>query len=250
MEIDLIAIFVLGFLSSFSHCYGMCGGFVMAYSLKVAERKSTGSRLQLIIPHLMYNSGRVLTYTFLGFWFGLLGGSFKHLVHDYQSILFIFAGIFMTLMGLDLLGLFNISTPKSFPGFGRYRQLVGSLLNRANAKNIFLYGLILGFIPCGLVYIAGAKAVSAGNVLGGMATMLAFGLGTIPALFILGLSANLISARLRNKVFKIAAVFVILFGLFTVAKGVMKLAGIPMPWMQQQMSGEQHPGSMMEMEHD
>ncbi len=250
MEVDLIAIFVLGFLSSFSHCYGMCGGFVMAYSLKVTDGAAPGtSRLRLLIPHLMYNSGRVLTYTFLGFWFGILGGSFKHVVHDYQSILFIFAGLFMTLMGFDLLGLFNISTPKSFPGFGRYKRLIGSLLKKTTVKNIFLYGLVLGFIPCGLVYIAGAKAIAAGTAWGGMATMLAFGLGTIPALFVLGLSANLITARFRNIVFKVAAVFVILFGLFTITKGVYKLADIPMPWMkagQHQM----HQGHTMETGHD
>ncbi len=232
MNVDLIAVFVLGFLSSFSHCYGMCGGFVMAYSMRVTEGATPSTnRLRLMIPHLMYNSGRVLTYTFLGLWFGLLGSSFKMVVIDYQSILFIFAGIFMILMGFDLLGLFNISTPKSFPGFGTYKRLIGSLLHKTTAKNIFLYGLVLGFIPCGLVYIAGARAVAAGSAVGGMATMLAFGLGTIPALFVLGLSANLITVRFRNIVFKIAAVFVILFGLFTVLKGVYKLADIPMPWM-------------------
>lgn len=222
----------------------------MAYSLKVAEKKSVGGRLQFILPHLMYNCGRVLTYTFLGFWFGMLGGSFKHLIHDYQSVLLIFAGLFMVLMGLDLLGLFNISIPKNYPGFGSYKQLVGSLLNRTNAKNIFLYGLILGFIPCGLVYVAGFKAVAVGTIYGGMATMLFFGLGTIPALFILGISANLITVRFRKKVFRIAAVFVLLFGIFTITKGVMNLAGLPMPWMQHQMSGEQHPVTMMEMGHD
>ncbi len=233
MEIDLLAIFVLGFLSSFSHCYGMCGGFVMTYSLKAAENSTASGKFNLILPHLMYNSGRVLTYTFLGFWFGILGGSFKTVIHDYQSILFIFAGIFMTLLGLDLLGLFNISNPGKLPGMASYQRFIRSLLKNISAGNIFLYGLILGFIPCGLVYIAGVKAVSTGSALGGMSMMLVFGLGTIPALFVLGISTNLITARFRRKVFKIAAVFVILFGLFTTAKGVMKLNGIPMPWMQE-----------------
>jgi len=212
----------------------------MAYSIKTQDAENGNSWIRSILPHLMYNSGRVLTYTFLGFWLGILGNSFKFFVIDFQSILFILAGIFMSFMGLDLLGLFNISSPVKIPGFVKYKQFVHSLLNKKKPNSIFIYGLTLGFIPCGLVYIAGAEAVASGSGLNGLAIMLSFGLGTIPALFLLGVSTRLITAHFRNRVFKIAAIFVILFGVFTVTKGVYRLMELPLPWMNHSMHSMDH----------
>ncbi|NQV37916.1 MAG: sulfite exporter TauE/SafE family protein [Candidatus Marinimicrobia bacterium] len=232
MNLDLPSIFIIGFLSSFSHCYGMCGGFVMAYSLKA---NSTEEKVKRILPHLMYNLGRVITYAFLGALFGLLGASLQLFIHDAQSILFILAGLFMVGMGLDLAGWVSISIPGKIPGIATYKRIIGSLLGQITAKNMFLYGIVLGFIPCGLVYIAGAEATASGSVVNGILIMLSFGLGTIPALFILGMSAQYFSQRFRKIVFKVAAIFVILFGLFTIVKGGMKLGDIPMPWMKHDM---------------
>ncbi len=224
MAFDFSAIFLIGFLSSFSHCYGMCGGFVIAYAVKVPEHTKWFSWKRLI-PHLLYNGGRIMTYTFLGAWLGLLGGSVRFALQDYQSVVFILAGIVMILVGLDLSGLVSISSPRFLPGLNRYTTFVGSLIRKINYRNLFLYGLVLGFIPCGLVYVAGAQAAATGNPLEGMIIMAIFGLGTLPALFILGLTANLISDQFRRRVFKVAALVVILFGLWTVWKGAMKLTG-------------------------
>ncbi len=201
----------------------------MAYSLK-AEK--TTVKLQRIMPHLMYNIGRVITYTFLGALFGLLGAGLKNVIHEAQSVLFILAGLFMVGMGLDLAGWLTFSAPSRIPGLSLFKRSIGSLLANITSRNMLMYGLILGFIPCGLVYVAGAKATASASLTSGMLIMASFGLGTIPALFILGLGANLISMRFRKTVFKVAAVCVILFGLFTIFKGGMKLAGKPMPWMQ------------------
>lgn len=238
MTIDLTAMFVLGFLSSFSHCYGMCGGFVMAYSV---NRENGTTNLRKILPHLMYNFGRVLTYGFLGFWLGLLGGSFKLIIADFQSILFIFAGMFMSFMGIDLLGLIKIPVNIRFPGFIKYKQFIHYLLNKRNNRSIFLYGLTLGFIPCGLVYIAGAEAIASSTGLSGILLMLSFGAGTVPALFLLGFAATALTARFRNRMIKFAAILLILFGLFTVMKGVSRLMEFPLPWMKHS-SMEHHHG--------
>ncbi len=224
MAIDYSAVFLIGFLSSFSHCYGMCGGFVVAYAMKTPNDPSA-TLIRRFLPHAMYNGGRILTYTFLGAWLGLLGGSVRMALHDYQSVVFIAAGIVMIIVGLDFSGIFSISTPKFLPGLSRYTSFVGSLLRRVNYRNLFLYGLVLGFIPCGLVYVAGAKAAATGDPLQGMLTMAIFGLGTLPALFILGFTTHLISDSFRRRVFKFAAILVILFGLWTVWKGTMKLTG-------------------------
>ncbi|MFQ6613917.1 MAG: sulfite exporter TauE/SafE family protein [Fidelibacterota bacterium] len=221
MTLDYSAIFLIGFLSSFSHCYGMCGGFVLAYSVKSAPV----SFWRKITPHLLYNGGRLITYTFLGAWFGLLGGSVTYVLKDYQALVFILAGIFMIIVGLDFSGIFSTSTLKYLPGLGRYISFVSSLIRTVNYRNLFLYGLVLGFIPCGLVYIAGAQAAATGSPLEGMITMALFGLGTFPALFLLGITSHLIGARLRQRILKIAAVLVIVFGVWTVWKGALKITG-------------------------
>ncbi|NOZ03976.1 MAG: sulfite exporter TauE/SafE family protein [FCB group bacterium] len=227
MQIDYIAIFLIGFLSSFSHCYGMCGGFVFAYSVKMNKRRppSSSLRRQMLIPHLLYNGGRIVTYSILGGIFGLLGGSLRYVILDFQSVLLIIAGVFMVFFGLDFGGWLKLITITAIPGYERFRKFIGTLLTRISNTRIFLYGLVLGLIPCGLVYVALAGAASTGSAGGGMITMFVFGLGTVPALFILGISSNYITVRFRRRIFKMTAVFIILFGLITIWKGGMKLAG-------------------------
>jgi sulfite exporter TauE/SafE len=101
MEIELLAIFLVGFLGGFGHCIGMCGGFVMTYSLKIQETDRTApSKWQTIYPHLLYNSGRVLTYVILGEIFGFLGSSLGVIfaLRDIQGVLQLVAGIVMVIM--------------------------------------------------------------------------------------------------------------------------------------------------------
>ena len=178
MGLELLAIFLVGFLGGFGHCIGMCGGFVMTYTLKIQETDQTApSKWQTIYPHLLYNSGRVLTYVILGEIFGFLGSSLGVIfaLRDIQGVLQLFAGLVMVIMGFDLAGWIPASGPDTFPGISGFKRLVQSMFNRVNRKNIFILGMVLGFIPCGLVYAAGAKAAATQSILGGMITMLVFG---------------------------------------------------------------------------
>jgi uncharacterized protein len=115
MQIDIYAVFLIGLLGGFSHCIGMCGGFVLTYTLKLSENAvvSKPNTWQQIYPHLLYNSGRVLTYTLLGEIFGILGMTLGSVLafKSFQGGLMLFAGIIMVIMGLDLAGLIP-SLPK------------------------------------------------------------------------------------------------------------------------------------------
>lgn len=126
----------------------------------------------------------------------------------------------MMLMGFDLAGWIPVSKPDSFPGISGFKRLVHSLFNRVNRKNIFVLGLVLGFIPCGLVYVAGAKAAATQSIFGGMITMFVFGLGTFPAMVITGLTVNLISVKLRHRLYRLAAIMVIILGVLTILRGI------------------------------
>jgi sulfite exporter TauE/SafE len=224
MEIEYLSLFLIGFTGGFGHCVGMCSGFVFSYTLKISEQEShlKMNRWRLLTPHLLYNSGRVLTYTFLGEIFALLGSTlgFMLALKDYQGILEIVAGLFMIVIGLEYSGVLPMSDRSYFPGLSTFKKAVQKMLNRVNRRNVFAVGLVLGFIPCGLVYAAGAKAAATQSLVGGMLTMLVFGLGTFPAMIIIGLASHLISGKLRHRLILIAAILVILLAIMTILRGI------------------------------
>ena len=235
MEFELFATFLIGFFGGFGHCIGMCGGFVMTYTLKIQENDAIAkpSRWQILYPHLLYNSGRVLTYVILGEIFGFLGSSLGVIfaLRDIQGVLQLFAGFVMVLMGFELAGCISASGPDTFPGISGFKRLVQSMFNRVNRKNIFVLGLVLGLIPCGLVYAAGAKAAATQSILGGMTTMFVFGMGTFPAMVITGLTVDLISAKLRHRLYRLAAILVIVLGILTILRGIDAMGWVKFYWL-------------------
>lgn len=235
MNIEYLTLFIIGFLGGFSHCIGMCGGFVATYTFKIAENEpiSSLSIFQKIIPHLLYNSGRLLTYMILGEIFGLIGGTLGVIfaIQNLQGGLQLFAGIIMIILGLDLAGLIPNVEPDTFPGVNLFKRVIGALFDKVNRKNIFILGMVLGLIPCGLVYAVGAKAAATQSIFGGFLTMLIFGLGTFPAMLLTGLTANLISVKLRGRLYRIAAVMIILLGIFTILRGIDALGWYKMYWL-------------------
>jgi uncharacterized protein len=235
MTVDFIAVFLIGLLGGFSHCIGMCGGFVFTYSVKISEKESgvKQSKWKMLLPHLLYNSGRLLTYTFLGEIFGFLGGTigFVMSVRNFQGGLQLFAGVFMLILGLELGGLLPTTSKEYFPGISGFKKLVGNLFNRVNRRNIFGLGLVLGFIPCGLVYVAGAMAAATESILGGMLTMLFFGLGTFPAMIVTGLASDFLSARFKTRLYKVSAIIVMIMGVFAILRGIDALGWMRIYWL-------------------
>ncbi len=229
MQLDLVALFLIGLATGFSHCIGMCGPFVLTYTLKLSENSTVKKPTfwQQFYPHLLYNSGRLLTYVFLGQLFGLLGQTLSTVVafKSFQGGLIIFAGIVMVLMGVQMTGLLPKAQRDTFWGVGKFTNMVQSMLNRVNPNNVFGLGVVLGFLPCGVLYVAFAKAAATQTIWGGGLTMLAFGLGTFPAMILTGVTAHLISSRMRKTLYRIAAIMVIVLGLFTMYKGFMKVSG-------------------------
>jgi len=100
-SINLLTIVSIAFLGSFGHCVGMCGGIVLAYSTIKIEPAS--SKVSKTIAHLLYNFGRVLTYTVLGAIFGAIGGV-ATFSNKANGVLLIIAGVAMILAGLSLMG--------------------------------------------------------------------------------------------------------------------------------------------------
>jgi len=213
----------------------MCGGFIFSFNLKLSRNEPEILRnyFSRLIPQLKYHSGRILTYTFIGEIVGLLGSTLGLIssVRNFQGGLQLLAGLVMLALGLDLTGWIPKLQPENFPGFDRYRKAVSGLFHRVSSRNIFSLGLILGLVPCGLVYSIAARAAASGSFWGGGLIMLVFGLGTLPALVLTGLLTNQISLRWRVLLYKFAAILVILFGILTILRGIDSLGWATFFWL-------------------
>jgi sulfite exporter TauE/SafE len=226
---EFLAPFFVGFVGSV-HCLGMCGPLVLAYSLHIKSHESAGVTHGVppwekgLFHHVAYHAGRILSYGFLG----TLGvGLFQRIDFiEFQGNLrggaTLFAGSLMVLLGLVLLkvlplpGFFTFlsSAPASF-----LKRLLPPLFQSRRLGSRMALGLATGFLPCCLSWAMIVKAATTGNLGSGFLTMLSFGLGTAPALFLVGFSASSLSLRARFLGERAAAFSVIVMGLILISKG-------------------------------
>ncbi len=214
-----------GFAVGFGHCIGMCGPIVVSLSLNLKDKN-------LLIPHLLYNSGRVVTYGVLG---GVMGatGSFTLVashIAEIQKGAMIFAGVLIIIMGLAMSGWISFGqvfgdsyNPGGFvsKGFRRLSQI-------KSPAAYFPIGLLLGLLPCGPVYTALLAAAGAGmeaagtldGIIKGMGVMICFGLGTVPALFLVAKLADMGWLKKREIIYRIGAVLMVAVGIYFIIKGI------------------------------
>jgi sulfite exporter TauE/SafE len=218
-SVNLITIATIAFLGSFGHCIGMCGGIVLAYSTIKIEPAS--SKVSKTVAHLLYNFGRVLTYTILGALFGAIGGvaTFSNTAN---GTLLIIAGIAMILAGLSLMGKIKFLTliEHSISSSNFYKKSFQAILHSKSNTSFFILGMLNGLLPCGFVYFFAITAASTASPVYGALVMFIFGLSTIPAMFSLGFLSSLASATsFRNMMMSLSSVAVILYGAFTIYNG-------------------------------
>lgn len=210
-QVGLLGAFVVGLLGGV-HCLGMCGGIVGALSF------GAGGAARWPIM-LAYNAGRLSSYTLAGALMGGVGYFFAALapVQDAQRILMILAAVFLILMGLYLAGWWNLLLRLERLGGGLWRRvepLGRGLLPARTVGRAYLLGLLWGWLPCGLVYTALVWTVASGGPLQGAALMLAFGLGTLPNLLLMGAAATQLARWVRKPAVRIAAGLIVAgFGL-------------------------------------
>jgi sulfite exporter TauE/SafE len=189
----IIAAFILGLFSTV-HCLGMCGGIIGALSLSLPQRVRT-HRGRLLTFITSYNIGRILSYSFAGMIVGFIGAEAAAYtdMSDGPSVLRYTGVVMMIAIGLYLAGWLpqlskveRIGKPlwKILEPIGRRLVPVDSL------PKALLYGLIWGWLPCGMVYFVLVWALTSGSATQGALTMAAFGLGTLPSLLTAGLAAS------------------------------------------------------------
>jgi sulfite exporter TauE/SafE/plastocyanin domain-containing protein/copper chaperone CopZ len=221
-----LMLFVVGLLTSL-HCVGMCGGIMMSQSITIAKSKAASLK-----PSIMYNAGRVVSYTILGGIVGALGSVFS-LNLTTQASIAIIAGIFMVIMG------FNMA------GFSAFRGITLKLpWSKCNSKKSgstpFVVGLLNGFMPCGPLQTMQLYALASGSAVKGATSMFIFAIGTVPLMLGFGLMANLMSQSNTKKLLKFSGVIVIVLGIVMANRGL-TLFGVnlsPMALMSGKVSSE------------
>ena len=235
-------LFLIGLLTSI-HCVAMCGGINLSQCVPKQTVSAEGkSKFANLRPSILYNAGRVISYTIIGGIVGALGSviSFSGWA---KGIVAIAAGIFMVIMGLNMLNLFpwlrkfNPKMPKIFARKINSEKMGGS-------RSPLYIGLLNGLMPCGPLQAMQLFALSTGSPVKGALSMLFFSLGTVPLMFGIGALSSLLSKRFTQKMMQVSAVLVVILGIFMFQNGI-SLSGISVPTS---LSGLLNSGSVTKVE--
>lgn len=210
----LMSALVLGFAGSL-HCVGMCGGIAGALAQSASERAIRAS--------ILHSFGRIASYAMVGVLAGLFGGVFGELFPAHPSaglVVRVALGLLIIAVGIEL-----ARTGRAFgwierAGQGVWRRML-PLVRRLGRPDRPLAALALGalwgWLPCGLVYSAGLLAAASGGALQGGATMVAFGLGTLPAVLATAhLTTGLARLGRITSVRRGAGALLVAFGLWSI----------------------------------
>ncbi len=194
-DTSFLAAFLTGLLGG-THCIGMCGGIVAAMSFHSGVRQPFGF-------HLGYSAGRIASYVLLGALAGLLGSAafLSDSLFPLQRGLYVLAQVVLILLGLYLAGLNQSIRVLEKAGGAVWRQvqpLLARVMPVRNLGQAVAAGALWGWLPCGLVYSVLVMALSAGSAMEGAGLLLAFGLGTLPNLLLMGWAAESLRAFARQ----------------------------------------------------
>ncbi|MBX7151721.1 sulfite exporter TauE/SafE family protein [bacterium] len=209
---EILAGFILGVLGSF-HCAGMCGPLVLALP------HGSPSRWSMLTESLTYNAGKMLTYAMMGLVAGGLGATIR--LAGYQQILSVIVGSLLLIV---------IFLPKKFyepflfsPSggrFQRFRNIFKKLWSSRSYGSFFTIGILNGFLPCGLVYMALAGAIVTSGAWNGFAYMGLFGLGTMPMLVIIYAVRQSIGLTLRRTLVRLIPVGMATVAILLILRGL------------------------------
>ncbi|PWF54796.1 sulfite exporter TauE/SafE family protein [Massilia glaciei] len=239
--INLLPVFLVGLAGSV-HCVGMCGGIVSAFSMAAAERPAfpvpviTLKRPPVsagVVRVAAYNTGRLASYATAGAIAGGLAGGVRLLadLSAWQAAAYWITSAVLILQGLYLMG--------GWAGLGRIerfgealwrrlRPLTARIMPLDSPGKFMALGLLWGWLPCAMVYSVLVTAMLAGSAAGGASVMLAFGLGTLPMLLLMGLGGmHLAPGPHRQKLRAAAGVLVLAFGVAGIARAA---GGLPTGW--------------------
>jgi sulfite exporter TauE/SafE len=211
---------IFGLLGSF-HCVGMCGP--IAFMLPVDRSNSTKKVIQIFTYHF----GRLLAYSLIGLFFGLVGKSLY--IFGIQQQLSIFLGILMIVVVVipsRIFNKYNFSKP-IYKIISKVKSSLGKALKKKTADTFLTIGFLNGFLPCGLVYMAVFASLAMQSAWQGSLYMALFGLGTIPLMTSAIYLGKFLNTKMKQRIQKGIPIFVVIIGLLFILRGL----GLGIPYL-------------------
>ncbi len=223
-EMSYPLIFMIGLVASISSCMAVTGGLLVAIAAKYNETHGTLSTAERLKPLVYFNAGRIISYTVLGGAIGALGSALT-LSASVNGILMIAVSVIMILLGLQMLNLlpsltrFIPTMPKAF------HHKIHDLAERENNGGAFILGGATFFLPCAFTQGLQLYVLAKGSFLAGALTMLAFSLGTLPALLSLSAVSSYATGAFQKRFVKFAGVAVVVLGFLNIQYGLVLTSG-------------------------
>lgn len=206
-KVSLMMLFIIGMTTSF-HCISMCGGLALS---QVVSESNNFKR------NLMYNVGRVISYTVLGGLVGVLGAGIT-LGNRIFAIVPIFLGGLMVVMGLSNAGLSSLG---SIPFMQKINFKLGTLRGKLSSdRGPLVLGLVNGFMPCGPLQLMQIYALSTGSFMAGALSMFAFSLGTVPLMLGMGVFVSKLSVKSKGLIYKMGGYLILFLGMSMMMNGL------------------------------
>lgn len=229
-----IAPLLMGFAGSF-HCVGMCGPIALAVgSKKVSNR--------FLINRMLYNLGRVVTYSILGLLLGVFGSTMNYA--GWQQMISVLAGIFILLFASSTFRPSKFSNINFLSAkiYSSLKTMFSSLLKKESSVKWFSLGVVNGILPCGFVYLALGVAVLQTGIVNVVLFMSLFGLATIPAMLALTLAGGFINSKWKFRFNKLAPYIASLVAVLLILRGL----NLGIPYLSPQIIHEHSNEVMME----
>jgi hypothetical protein len=238
MEMEIWAGFAIGIVGSF-HCVGMCGPIALALPV-VFE-----SNVKLFLSRLLYNLGRVITYAMFGAVIGLFSNRIVVIgLQQYTSI--IIGAVIVLYVVTPVKYKAKLSSTKIYSAINNSIRIgFNKVTNSKSTSSFLLIGIINGFLPCGLVYVALAGAINTGGIIPGAIFMTFFGLGTLPVMFITSVAGKYINVGVRRKINKMVPVFAFILGVIFILRGL----NLGIPYISPPLKNFANPSTEMMMHH-
>jgi sulfite exporter TauE/SafE/copper chaperone CopZ/plastocyanin len=214
---SLVAFFIFGILAGLSSCAALVGGLILSMSKRWYELyANSNSFWEKYKPHLLFNSGRLLSYAFFGALLGALGSKMQ-ISLNFTAILVILVSIIMIFLALKMLGIeslkrFSVQLPKFIT------HKIADEKNFQGKIMPFILGALTFFLPCGFTITAQGIALISANAISGAIIMFFFALGTFPILLMIGLtSVKFIQKPHLSSIFlKVAGILILFFALYNI----------------------------------
>ncbi len=200
----------VAFLSSFSHCVGMCSGFLSLQTLFFKGK----NKIEILMLSTLYSLARIFAYIVLGALLGAFGVVISFNMQA-RGVIFFIVGLMIAFIGIALLFrgelLKFVENQKALNFVARIAK---TRIQKKNLTNFLLLGFLNGFLPCGVVYYFLALGILSANFIDSAFIMLVFGLCTLPAMLLASFVFGILNEKFKDIMFKISASIMIINGIY------------------------------------